>query len=44
LRISAFRDRIEGTGGLLSLEVKTQPGMIETSHVPELASICGHNN
>ena len=43
LRISAFRDRIEGTGGLFRLEVSTQPGMTETSFVPELASICGHN-
>jgi hypothetical protein len=25
LRISAFRDRIEGTGGLLSLDVETNP-------------------
>jgi D-alanine-D-alanine ligase len=38
-----FDDRIEGTDGLFCLEVNTQPGMTETSLVPELASICGHN-
>ena len=39
-----LRDRIEGTGGLFCLEVSTQPGMTETSYVPELASVCGHNS
>jgi D-alanine-D-alanine ligase len=34
-----FDDRIEGTGGLFCLEVTTQPGMTETSLVPELASV-----
>ena len=39
-----FDDRIEGTGGLFCLEARTRkPGMTETSFVPELASICGHN-
>ena len=38
-----FDDRIEGTGGLFCLEVDTQPGITETSLVPELASVCGHN-
>jgi len=38
-----FDDRIEGTGGLFCLEANTQPGMTETSPVPELASFCGHN-
>ena len=37
----AFRDRIEGTGGLFCLEVNTQPGMTETSPVPELAAFAG---
>lgn len=32
-----YDDRIEGTGGLVCLEVNTQPGMTETSLVPELA-------
>jgi D-alanine-D-alanine ligase len=32
-----FDDRIEGTAGLDCLEVSTQPGMTETSTVPELA-------
>ena len=43
--VADFRsfDRIEGTGGLFQLEVFTQPGMTETSLVPELASVCGHN-
>jgi D-alanine-D-alanine ligase len=36
-----FDDRIEGTGGLFCLEVNTQPGMTETSRVPELASFAG---
>jgi D-alanine-D-alanine ligase len=34
-------DRIEGTGGLICLEVNTQPGMTETSLVPELAAHAG---
>jgi|SRR5882724_3826449 len=35
LRISAFRDRIEGTGGLFRREVLiTQPGTTETSFGP----------
>jgi D-alanine-D-alanine ligase len=38
-----FDDRIEGTGGLFCIEVKNQPGMTETSLVPELAVFCGHN-
>jgi len=33
-----FDDRLEGTEGLVCLEVNTQPGMTETSLVPELAS------
>ena len=36
-----FDDRIEGTGGLICLEVNTQPGMTETSLVPELAAHAG---
>ena len=36
-----FDDRIEGTGGLFCLEVNTQPGMTETSLVPELAAFAG---
>ncbi len=36
-----FDDRIEGTGGLVCLEVNTQPGMTETSLVPELAADAG---
>jgi D-alanine-D-alanine ligase len=31
-------DTVEGTGGLVCLEVNTQPGMTETSLVPELAA------
>ena len=38
-----FDDRIEGTAGLLSLEVSTQTGTTEMSSVPELASFCGRN-
>jgi hypothetical protein len=41
LRISAFRDRIEGTGGLFRLEVSTQPGMTETSLVPDSQAFAG---
>jgi D-alanine-D-alanine ligase len=33
-----YDDRREGTGGLICLEVNTQPGMTETSLVPELAA------
>ncbi len=36
-----YDDRIEGTGGLVCLEVNTQPGMTETSLVPELALHAG---
>jgi D-alanine-D-alanine ligase len=36
-----YDDRIEGTGGLACLEVNTQPGMTETSLVPELAAHAG---
>ena len=36
-----FDDRLEGTEGLVCLEVNTQPGMTETSLVPELASHAG---
>jgi D-alanine-D-alanine ligase len=36
-----FDDRLEGTGGLYCLEVNTQPGMTETSLVPELAAYAG---
>ena len=34
-----YGDRVEGTGGLICLEVKTQPGM--TSRVPMLAAYAG---
>jgi D-alanine-D-alanine ligase len=34
-------DTVEGTGGLVCLEVNTQPGMTETSLVPELAAYAG---
>jgi D-alanine-D-alanine ligase len=36
-----YDDRIDGTGGLICLEVSTQPGMTETSLVPELAADAG---
>ena len=36
-----YDDRIEGSGGLVCLEVNTQPGMTETSLVPELAVHAG---
>src|SRR5215475_8605866 len=36
-----YDDRVEGTGGLVCLEVNTQPGMTETSLVPELAAHAG---
>ena len=34
-------DSVDGTGGLFCLEVNTQPGMTETSLVPELAAYAG---
>jgi D-alanine-D-alanine ligase len=34
-------DSVEGTGGLVCLEVNTQPGMTETSLVPEMAVHAG---
>jgi D-alanine-D-alanine ligase len=34
-------ESVEGTGGLVCLEVNTQPGMTETSLVPELAAHAG---
>jgi D-alanine-D-alanine ligase len=36
-----YDDRVEGTEGLVCLEVNTQPGMTETSLVPELAAHAG---
>jgi D-alanine-D-alanine ligase len=36
-----YDDRVEGTRGLICLEVNTQPGMTETSLVPELAAHAG---
>ena len=36
-----YDDRMEGTQGLVCLEVHTQPGMTETSLVPELAAFAG---
>ena len=36
-----YDDRPEGTGALVVLEVNTQPGMTETSLVPELAAHAG---
>jgi D-alanine-D-alanine ligase len=36
-----FDDSMEGTQGLVCLEVNTQPGMTETSLVPELAADSG---
>jgi D-alanine-D-alanine ligase len=36
-----YDDRSEGTEGLFCLEVNTQPGMTETSLVPELAAHAG---
>jgi len=36
-----YDDRTEGLGGLVCLEVNTQPGMTETSLVPELAAHAG---
>jgi D-alanine-D-alanine ligase len=36
-----YDDRMNGTQGLVCLEVNTQPGMTETSLVPELAAHVG---
>ena len=36
-----YDDSLEGTAGLVCLEVNTQPGMTETSLVPELAAHAG---
>jgi D-alanine-D-alanine ligase len=36
-----YDDRPEGTGELVILEVNTQPGMTETSLVPEIAAFAG---
>lgn len=36
-----FDDKVGGIGGLACLEVNTQPGMTETSLVPELAAFAG---
>jgi D-alanine-D-alanine ligase len=36
-----YDDRMEGVQGLVCLEVNTQPGMTETSLVPELAAHAG---
>lgn len=36
-----YDDSVEGVGGLVCLEVNTQPGMTETSLVPELAAHAG---
>jgi len=36
-----YDDRVDGTGGLACLEVNTQPGMTQTSLVPELAAHAG---
>jgi D-alanine-D-alanine ligase len=36
-----YDDSKGGTGGLVCLEVNTQPGMTETSLVPELAAHAG---
>ena len=43
LAVADFRydDRVDGTGGLICLEADTQPGMTETSFVPELAKCAG---
>lgn len=38
-----YDDRPEGTGELVVLEVNTQPGMTETSLVPELAAYAGYS-
>ena len=36
-----YDDTVEGTGGLICLEVNTQPGMTATSLVPEMAAYAG---
>jgi D-alanine-D-alanine ligase len=36
-----YDDRIDGPGGLFCLEVNTQPGMTQTSLVPEFAAHAG---
>jgi len=36
-----YDDRLEGTNGLICLEVNTQPGMTATSLVPEMAAHAG---
>jgi D-alanine-D-alanine ligase len=36
-----YDDRTDGAGELICLEVNTQPGMTETSLVPELAQHAG---
>jgi D-alanine-D-alanine ligase len=36
-----YDDRLEGTDGLVCLEVNTQPGMTATSLVPEMAAHAG---
>jgi D-alanine-D-alanine ligase len=36
-----YDDRMDGTQGLVCLEINTQPGMTETSLVPELAAHSG---
>jgi D-alanine-D-alanine ligase len=38
-----FDDRPGGTGELVCLEVNTQPGMTETSLVPEMAAHSGYS-
>lgn len=38
-----FDDTFNGTGELIILEVNTQPGMTETSLVPDMARHAGHN-
>ena len=38
-----YDDRPEGTGALVCLEVNTQPGMTQTSLVPELAAHAGYS-
>jgi D-alanine-D-alanine ligase len=36
-----YDDRLEGTDGLICLEINTQPGMTATSLVPEMAAYAG---
>lgn len=38
-----YDDTIDGTGELIILEVNTQPGMTETSLVPDMARHAGHS-